>query len=350
MRRAGLILAVALAACGSGGGGDDGSDDDGTTPDAAAELEPIHFVGRFDGDHRFAWPGSAILTRFRGTDLLLQLEEEGGANWYDVTVDGETSVLTTSGGMQTYAIATGLADGEHDVTVARRTESFYGISRFVGFTGGTLVDTPRPTRLIEFVGDSITCGYGILGPDQFCSFSADTEAETHAWGARAAAAVGAVHTAIAYSGIGVYRNYGGEPGTTMPMYYERTFADDPSSTWDWSYRPSAVVINLGTNDFAGQQVSDPGQPFVDAYAGFLEQIRGHYGADIPIFVTTSPMLADPDHSIHRGYLEQLSGVHIIDIATQEDADGYGCDWHPSETTAQKMATATVAALRAELGW
>jgi lysophospholipase L1-like esterase len=350
MRR--LALLVALAACGGGGGADDG-DDDGPPPDAeVGVMEDVHLIGRFDAQQRFAWPGSAILTRFEGTNLTVQLVEENGPNQYDVTVDGTTTVLVTGGGDQTYPIATGLAAGAHDVAIARRTESFFGITRFAGFSGGTLVATARPTRLIEFIGDSITCGYGVLGDVATCSFTADTEAETHAWGALAAAELGAAHTAIAYSGIGVYRNYGDEPGLHMPDYFSRTFADSDQSPWDWSYRPDAVVINLGTNDFS---VGDPGQGYIDAYTTFIEQIRAQYGANIEIVVVSSPMLGEPDHTTQAGHLADViaaAGDHVtyVNLATQLDSDGYGCDYHPNETTQQKMADALVPALRSLLGW
>jgi len=42
------------------------------------------------------------------------------------------------------------------------------------------------------------------------------------------------------------------------------------------------------------------------------------------------------------------------VATSEheqlDADGYGCDYHPNEVTAHKMADAVAAAIRPLTGW
>jgi lysophospholipase L1-like esterase len=350
MRRL-LIVMCLVAGCGGGGGsGDDGGDDDAAAPDAeVGVVEPVHLIGRFDANQRFSWPGSTIASRFDGTTISVELEEENGPNWYDVTVDGVTTVLTTTGGDQTYLLAADLGAGEHDVVIARRTESFYGVTRFVGFSGGTVIDTPRPTRLIEVIGDSITCGYGVLGLGPSCSFTPDTEAETRAWGALAAAELGVAHAAIAYSGLGVYRNYGGEPGATIPDLYGRILAEDPASEAAASETPDLVVINLGTNDFS---TGDPGQPYVTAYASFIEQIRAAYGADIEIVVASSPMLGEPDHTTQAGYLQQLVEPHVsyLDLPTQLDADGYGCDYHPSEITQQKMAAALVVKVRALLGW
>lgn len=85
----------------------------------------------------------------------------------------------------------------------KRTETVAGVTQLVGFVG-TLVPTPEPVgRRIEVIGDSITCGFGVLGADQTCPFSPSTEAEPRAWGALASKELGAMHMATAVSGIGV---------------------------------------------------------------------------------------------------------------------------------------------------
>jgi lysophospholipase L1-like esterase len=344
-------LAAAAAACGSqssnpprdGGGGHDA---------AVGELAEIHRTGaRLAADGAFAWPGTTVRTRFAGTEIAVELED-GGQNQFDVWIDGEAQPVL-QGATGTTTLASGLPDGEHDLVITRRTESFFGPSRIVGFSGATLIETPAPTRLIEMVGDSITCGYGVLGDGPDCSFSAETEAETRAWGGLAAAELDAAHVAIAYSGKGLIRNYGGDPTDTMPLLYERIFADDPGSTWDFSGdHPDVVVVNLGTNDFS---VGDPGAAFAEAMVDFIGQIRGHH-PDAWIVLASSPMLGGADHETHRGYLEDAIAaagddrVDYLEIAVQAEADGYGCDWHPSEATAGKMATVLVAKIRELTGW
>jgi lysophospholipase L1-like esterase len=366
MTRAVALLLAALSACGGGGSGADGGDGDGDGDGDAgsgADAEPgpvaqIHRIGRFDGDDRFAWPGSALATRFDGTAISIRLDE-GGANQYDVTVDGAVQpvLVTIGGGAQDYELASGLAPGEHDLLIARRTEGSFGITGFAGFPGATLVDSEGSARWIELVGDSITCGYGVLGDSATCSFSADTEAETHAWGALAAAELGAFHTAIAYSGKGVYQNYGGEPGLTMRDLFPRTFPDAEDAWPFTAYVPDVVVINLGTNDFSD---GDPGAPFVDAYVDFIGEIRVRYPA-VPVVVALSPMLSDgfPSGAMHRtiaaGYLQEVvatagGATSYLVLDEQVFDDGLGCDYHPGEVTQQKMADALVAHLRPLMGW
>ncbi|MGE0786739.1 MAG: SGNH/GDSL hydrolase family protein [Sandaracinaceae bacterium] len=382
-----LALSLLAIACDDGMAGDGGLRDGGTASDAGPRgdggprtdagprrdgsvgtdagvdgggppLADVHFLGRFEiaamDDARFAWPGSSVRARFDGTAISVTLED-GGNGMLDVEIDGTVvDVLTPSGGSGTYELASGLAAGQHDVAITRRTESFFGATRFRGFSGATLVPSPAPARFIEMVGDSITCGYGVLGPNESCGFSADTEAETHAWGAIAAADLDAAHVAIAYSGKGVVRNYGGDTSDRLPQIYDRVFADDGGTTYGFDqYTPDVVVINLGTNDYS---VGDPGMAFEDQLATFVGVIRGHY-PDAWIILATSPMLGGADHAAHLAHLQSVdtalgdARVDVLDLAPQDGgANGLGCDYHPSEATQAIMATALAARIRMLTGW
>ncbi len=365
----GVLSLAVLMAC----GGDDAVTEDGTdvvvdaptdgtdaNPDAEpVELEEIHFIGRFDEMQRFIWSATRIETRFQGTGIEIELTDSGN-NWFEVFVDGEpTMVLRPMSGQHTYSLAEGLPAGEHTVAIARRTETFFGVSQFHGFSGATLVPSPKPQRFIEFIGDSITAGYGVLGDSATCNFSADTESAVHAWGQLTADALGAVHAAIAYSGIGMGVNLDGDTTSTMPIRYPRMFPDQPASVWTRSYVPDVIVINLGTNDFGFD--GDPGQPYDTAYVDFIQDQLRPAAPDAIIILATSPMLSDgfPAGGMHRtklrAHLETIKttladpNVHVVDIPQQEQ-DGLGCDYHPNELTAQRMSAALVAALRPLTGW
>ncbi len=328
-------------------------------------MELVHFLGRFDKSKpeapAFAWPGSAIATRFSGTGLDVSLHDDG-TNFFAVSIDGAApTVLATSGVQDTYTLAQGLADGEHDALLFRRTESFQGIVHFHGFTaagGKALIPTPAPfKRRLELIGDSITCGYGNEGAGPNCGFSAETENAWLAYGSITARALSAEPRVIAYSGKGVYRDGGGVTADQMPALYERTFADDGSSTWDFAaWKADVVVLNLGTNDFGS---GDPGQPYVDAYAGLVKQIRGHY-PDAYILCAVGSMMIGPPLSTNVGYVKGVvsaanadgdARVSFVDLGVQDgDVDGFGCDYHPSAKTNQRMADQLTAAIKAVTGW
>jgi lysophospholipase L1-like esterase len=339
--------------------------------DAAADARPqptanVHLLGRFtsEANPRFEWPGSTITARISGTSITVRLDDgDGGNDRFEVWIDGaqQAPLVAQAGGAHDYALATGLANGPHDVVIERRTESFFGATTYLGFPNATFVPTPGPSRWIEFVGDSITCGYGVLGPDQSSCFSNDTEAESRGWASLTARQLGAAHSAIAYSGKGVIRNGDGSTTDLVPALYERTLADEPAA-WDFgAYAPDVVVVDLGTNDFAK---GDPGPAFVTGYTQFVAAIRAHH-PNAWIVVAQSPMLSDgyPQGAMQRtksaAYLQQVvaarngtgdAKVVYLEIAEQDPNDGYACDYHPSATTHMKMAAQLVAEIKSITGW
>jgi len=316
----------------------------------------VHFLGRFDTTNaagpRFAYPGSGISATFTGTGISISLTDQG-ANQFDVSIDGAPPKLLKTSGSQTPSLASGLAPGTHTVLLVRRTEAFQGIVQFKGFTvtGGALIPTPFPfKRVIEFIGDSITCGYGNVGAMP-CSFSADTENANLAWGAVAARALDAMPVLVAYSGKGVYRNNGGSMTNLMPQVWLRTFADDASSTWDFSrITPDVVVVNLGTNDYSG---GDPGAAFTTAYTAFLKQIRAKYPS-ANIVCTTGTMQDSAGYQARVAAAisaAQDAKVSALDLGLQNcSSEVCGCDYHPNTSTHAKMAATLVARLKTLQGW
>jgi len=343
------------AAAGDGGGGQV----DAATPVFDAGVPAVHFVGRIDDSDpssvRFAWPGTGAIVRFEGTGARVRLDDP--ARYFTVVVDGEVQPrLATSSGEQLYDLASGLPPGVHTIELYRRTEGGFGATKFLGFElDGTMLPPPPVERRIELLGDSITCGYGNEGADQYCNFSADTENHYLTYGAIAARAVGAELSTIAWSGKGVIYNYGDDVVEPLPEVYDRTIPLESGTTWDFGWQPDVVLINLGTNDFSTD--NDPTEPlFVGAYVDLLDQIRLHYpGARI--LCTVAPLLGEPDSSTVLGYIDEAiaqraaaGDTNVARVDLDATNDGWGCDWHPSIATHQAMATKLETVLADELGW
>lgn len=339
---------------GGAGGGQGGSAGGSTAP-------AVHFVGRVDdsdpANARFAWSGTGVVARFQGTEVSALL---GGAQQFTVVVDGAVRVPKLTAQDGTNSLASGLSAGEHTVELYRRTEPSLGVATFMGFDfgGGTALAPPTPTRRLEFVGDSITCGYGNEGADMSCTFSADTENHYLTYAALTARALDAELSTVAWSGKGVVCNYGDTADACQnpfPTYYDRTLPEDSTSKWDFSrFVPHAVVVNLGTNDFS--TATDPTkEEFETGYRTFLERIRAVY-PDAYILCTNGPMLSGTDLSTLMGYIDDVvtalgdPKISSFDISPQDGSDGYGCDWHPSLARHEKVATAVTAELKAKLGW
>lgn len=343
------------------------------TAEAGAPTATIHFLGRFDtrdpAGPRFAWSGSAIAATFRGTGIQATLTDTG-TNYFAVVIDdGAPTIIPTSGSNKTYTLASKLPVGSHTLVLTKRTEANVGVVQLLSLVpqGGALIASPAPfTRRIEYVGDSITCGYGDLGVGPSCKFTADTEDETVAYGALTAAQLDAQQMVVAYSGKGMYRNIDGSTKDTMPVLFERTLADDATSVWSFATPPpDVVVINLSTNDFGK---GDPGTAFQAAYVAFLRQLRSHYASAL-IVCTTSPMLDGASRTASIGYIQGAvqrvraagdSKVSLVSVPNdggtlpvfdvQQATNGYGCDYHPSAKTHGIMAAVLVPALRGLTGF
>lgn len=332
-------------------------------PPAAPPAPPAPlFLGRFDFSEpagpRFSWSGSAIVVRFTGPRVSITLEDNGW-NWFEVEIDGrKRSPLGAQKGVREYVLATDLEDGEHVLRFARRNEAHGGVSRFVRFSfadgHGMLAPPPRPTRRIEYVGDSITCGFGTEGTFP-CPFEYRTENHELAYGAIAARELGAEAHTICWSGWGMVRGADGGWGANVPSVYGRTFHKHAQPAWDAAaFHPDAVVIALGTNDFGR---GDPGKDFVEAYVLFLARLRALH-PDALVVATTSPMLRDAPKARQRELMElaiahsrQHEGQRVVmlDFPSQS-YEGLACGSHPGRATHAEMAEKLVGVLREELGW
>jgi len=344
----------------SSGAGGSGGDVGGTGGGGGSTTPGVHFVGRVDdadpANAKFAWSGTGVTAHFDGTEVSANL---GGSQQYTVVVDGEVKPkLTATNGAN--LLATGLAAGEHTVELYRRTEASQGVATFMGFDfgGGKLLAPVVPSRRLEFIGDSITCGYGVEGPDMNCGFSADTENHYLTYAALTARALEAELSTVAWSGKGAVCNYGDTADACqnpLPTYYDRILPDDAASSWTFSrFVADAVVVNLGTNDFG--TTTDPTQmEFESGYRALLERVRAKY-PQAYILCTNGPMLSGADLTTLMGYIKNVitamgdSKISSFDIATQDGSDGYGCDWHPSKARHEKMATVVTAELKSKLGW
>ncbi|MDB5218712.1 MAG: Endoglucanase precursor [Myxococcaceae bacterium] len=375
------ITAVAACACGARARACGGP----AEPAEASSAEPaIHLIGRFEPPvfdqrrpARFAWSGSSFAVRFTGPSLTMRLRAapletaaHETATPYSVRVDGRAPVVVdVSASRERYELATGLDPVQpHDVVVTREAEAHAGVHELLGVDLGPdgRFLPPRERKLrIEVIGDSITCGYGVLGADAHCGFTFATERASEAYAARLGNALDADVTTVCWSGRGVIRNYDGSTTGTMPELFERTLPEDPPVPWSFAAAPppDAVVINLGTNDFLGGE----GRPldlaaFEDAYVRFARRVREVHPR-AALFITTSPMLhAEPTPS-GPGTVKELARTRLEHVVARRTAEGdrqielvqlddtsehWGCDYHPDVAMNVAIAARLAPVLRARI--
>jgi lysophospholipase L1-like esterase len=328
-----------------------------TLPEApTGPLEAIHYGGRFDfaaaAGPRSAWSGTSMGARFIGTSMSVQLS--GPANvYFEVLIDGaQAGVLVTASGDNVYPLTAGLPYDIHDVQIYRRNEASFGAVQFKGFTtdvGGGLIASPRLySRRIEFIGDSYTAGYGVEGTPP-CKFSAATESAYASYAGITARNLAAEASIVAWSGRGVYQNFGGAQKPTMPALYPFSIPVQPTVNWDFTLGPAdVVVINLGINDFS-IPVNQAG--FEGAYAGLIQTVRSkHPGA--AIFCVGGPLLGTTATIYVQNAIAATGDplVWMVDFPKLDATLGYGCDHHPGAAAQQAYAAILEAAVRQQMGW
>ena len=334
----------------------------------APSDENIQYIGRISFQNpdapAFTYPGVQINARFEGTSLRMKAKPMSG--YFMVQIDGCTPYKVSFNAPKDsiVTLATALRNESHEVRIMYAIEGYQRLPEFRGFgldEGRKLLLPPAmPVRKIEFVGDSMTCGYGVETTDEKEDFSDETENHYYTYAALTARALKAQHVVVARSGIGIYRNYNG-PKTgnadCMPRVYDRTLFGVESEKWDFSqYTPDVVCVNLGTNDVS----TDPYDKTMleNAYRDFYYTLRSKYPEAKIVFLSGCALAGARlehiqyamDGVVRQARLKGDTNVYRFDLSHQTGDLGYGAKWHPSLWQQEKMAGELTAYLRGLMKW
>lgn len=265
--------------------------------------------------------------------------------------------MTVEGGASVIPLVGKLRRGPHTVTVQKRTEAEQGRTTLYAIEtdGRLLAPPPAPGRLIEFIGDSHTCGYGTEGLSPREPFTPRTENCDLAWACITARYFDADYVLIAHSGRGIVRNWGDPKAAseiTMTDRMMRTFDEVADSRWDFQgYKPDIVVIKLGTNDLSADIVPSE-RVFGKAFRRMCGNLREKYG-DVPILYVV-PQGAGPFYDFARTIIKGLNdkNLHCIlqfDEIHDMDAD-LGAGYHPNYRGHRKIAAAVIPYIATITGW
>ncbi len=233
-------------------------------------------------------------------------------------------------------------------------------------TDGKIVPLEEQGQRIEFIGDSITCGYGVEESDSEKGFTTATENAEKSYAAIVSDRLGMDRILASFSGHGIVSGYTGDPAVRnmselVPPYYEKAGRNGyvlPSGRiaeeipWDFSqFRPDVVVVNLGTNDLswcAGRPARNA--EYRKQYAEFLKTVRKD-NPEAEILCILGVMgegLNDSMEAAVRDYKAETGDEKIRSLALREQdgkRNGYGANYHPSEQTQRELADIVTEAVR-----
>ncbi|MBB1282759.1 GDSL family lipase [Flavisolibacter sp. BT320] len=245
------------------------------------------------------------------------------------------------------------SESRHTVWIYKATEAHTGPVFIQQIEAENISSLQRPVApLIEFIGNSITCGAAADHSEVPCGTGVyhDQHNAYMAYGPQVARALNANFLLSSVSGIGVYRNWNSD-GPTMPQVYEYTdFQPNSSLRWNFSnYSPDVVSIALGTNDFSRGEGKKERPPFdstrfVKAYISFVQQVQANYPA-AQLALLSSPMLSGSSRELLQNCITAVkAGVDAaqpkakpLAIFFFQPMQANGCSGHPSVADHGRMA-------------
>ncbi len=290
------------------------------------------------GEHRVLWPWAAVL----------EGEDQEFSRRFQVDDKSRSMLLYFSPRPETRRLR--LVKLTENMRTALALEGFW-------MEGELLPPEPEaPRGRIEFVGDSITCGYGNEGLGRPQGYYPAEENGWLTYGALAARSMGLEASMVSISGICLAQRKGKPERYAMRELYpytDRVEEDNqgraPLTRWDFEAHPlDYLVMNLGANDAMGvDNAPDPEaerQAFEGDYENFLARLRQLNGPRPWIVCALGPigfgLLPEIQKAVERYKAASGDGrVSLLRLPGIERLDPVGPWGHPHWVTHQKMARA-----------
>ena len=326
----------------------------------SAKDNRVQFTGRIDFSNpvlpRFWSPGVYINVKFSGPSCEIKIIDEqlygSYHNYLELVIDDQMTRVQTKQKVN-YIKITGLKNEEHSLTICKNTESGIGYIEFAGIRcNKLLMPPPKPLHKIEFIGNSITCGFGNDISSIACNTGQwyDQHNAYMSYGPITARALNAQWILSAVSGIGLIHSCC-NMSILMPQVFDKLNLRNDSIEWDFkNYQPDAVTICLGQND--GIQDSTK---FCTTYISFLKKVRNYYPKAV-IFCLTSPMADSSLNTVLKKYIDSI----VLYENSNGDKKVYkyffskryhnGCGDHPDIEEDKQMAKKLTIAIKKIMRW
>ncbi|GIE74085.1 endoglucanase [Actinoplanes philippinensis] len=300
----------------------------------------ISFAGRWNTSNASAyvpyWAGAYLRTGFTGRTVKLRQR-----NTVDLWASIDGGPFTAFKGSGTINLTpTALAAGNHTLIVSYRqvAGSYTGDAVFQGLTldaGAATFKPPARTRLIEFIGDSITAG------------TTSSQLAVTGYGFKTGERLGQNHTQIAIGGMCLSETSDG-CWAHETRYWMASGGQAGTAAWDFSrYTADAVVINLGTND-RSHGVTGPN--FQAKYTAFLTRIRSVY-PNAKIFALRTFIgryAAETQAAVQARAGAGDTAVYYVDTTGWLPSDGLSDSVHPNDKGHQAITDRLAPVISARL--
>jgi hypothetical protein len=271
---------------------------------------------------------------------------KGGHNYLQYELDGVYQKrLRIENGSTEPLVIEAPAAGKHTVWIYKATEATTGPVMIQKIEAEDIRAIEKPVMpLIEFIGNSITCGAAADPSEVPCGQGEyhDQHNAYYAYGPRVARALGTEYIMSSVSGIGIYRTWN-MAHPSMPQVYETLdFQEQGTRKWDFNlYKPQVIGIALGTNDFSDGDGVHPRAAFDSArfvrdYTGFVQLVRSK-NPQARIALLSSPMVKGAKARLLENCLtavkQHIDGLYPsakpVSLFFFKPMEARGCGGHPS---------------------
>ena len=240
-------------------------------------------------------------------------------------------------------------DTKNKIKVMLLSENKYGGIGIKKITVNTCTDSKiiEPTEKrdlsIEFVGDSITCAYGVEGKDEYEHFKTSTENFSKSYAYIAANILNLDYSVVSFSGYGVASGYsdgGKNADELVPLYYKKIGRhDNYPGEWNFNkYQNDIIFLMVGHNDYNYIMV-DPdkrGEEFIQEYIKFLDLVK-ECNPNSLIICTIGNINKKNIYRLVEKAVERYGDERVVNFEVPYyERDKYGSDYHPSEASQEKI--------------
>lgn len=302
----------------------------------------------------FTMSGTDVKAKFASTAA----NGYNGDTYFTVYIDGVkqdrlhvacSNYKTDAPAYTEVTLAIGLAPGLHNIRLVRQSNvwhSYCALSTLT-FSGALATPPQNKAKYIEFIGDSITCGYGVIsgcpksgsdcGTAKWCDAT-----QTYAY--LTAEALDADFALCGYSGWGLCsgtQSMGYIPGVYVKRHYERAGGAEPYS---FARKPDLIVVKVGGND---ADAGETDNSYYDDALAFLRLLREKNGPDVKIVWTYGAYTTKLSTAI-KNALQAMGGESAGFYFCLLTANRDGGNGHPSAQGQQTNANELTAFIRSHV--
>lgn len=334
------------------------------------EFAPLSDACRIEGRYimhndvcYLSYTCSSVSFMMTGDKIEAVMTSNGGV--YPERQQGYIGVMINGGlvqrirledGEETYTVYEGKKLTNARITLMKLSENQTASTgiKSISCNAEEIVQPEKKPLKIEFIGDSITCGYGNEADSPSDGMRTSQQNAAATYGYYTACDLNAEPSMVCISGIGLISDYTDSIGQRedyllLNDIYEYADANfqlrrgyTDLTPWDFGSGSDIVVINIGTNDYSFTGRDDDLQyEFYAAYRDFLKTVRkNNPNADIicTLGIMGSELYGRIERAAER-YSEDTGDdrVYTMKFDYQSEEDGYGGNYHPSVKTHRKAA-------------